>query len=181
MFRLRSALSRTAFSTDILEIRMKKSVLGISIGAVCIAVAGILVVYLRAAALPGRDAADITINGQTIRAEVVSTESAREKGLGGRSGIGADEGMLFVFERPGLHGFWMKDMHFPIDIVWMADGKIVSIEENVDPQIGASESELKNYFPETFDDRVLELQAGRVKTLGARVGDSVTIINSGTQ
>lgn len=122
--------------------------------------------------------ADVTINGQTIRAEIVSTEAAREKGLGGRSGIGADEGMLFLFGGAGLHGIWMKDMHFPIDIVWMADGKIVSIEENVDPQIGAKESELRNYFPETYDDSVLELHAGRVKTLGARVGDSVTILNN---
>ncbi len=160
---------------------MKKAVLRISIGVICVVVASILAVYLRGSAPLGRGMADVTINGQTIRAEVVSTEPARERGLGGRSGIGADEGMLFVFDSPGLHGFWMKDMRFPIDIVWMADGKIVSIEENVDPQIGATESELKNYFPETFDDRVLELQAGRVKTLGAHVGDSVTIINSEMQ
>ncbi len=160
---------------------MKKVAIGISGVVACLIIAGAYILYVNGSSSPGSGMADVVINGQTIRAEVVSTEAARERGLGGRSSIDADKGMLFVFDSQGLHGFWMKDMQFPIDIVWMNSGKIVSIEENVDPQIGARTSELKNYFPETFDDSVLELQAGRVKTLGARVGDSVAIINNKTQ
>lgn len=180
MFPLRSVLSRTGFSIDILEGNaMKKVLLGtLSVAAIIVA-ASALIIFLRGGTPV--NSATISINGQTIYAEVVSTESAREKGLGGRNGIALDGGMLFAFDGPRLHGIWMKDMQFPIDIVWMAGGKIVSIEENVDPQIGASASELTTYFPETYDDSVLELHAGRAKTLGAHTGDTVTIINNATR
>lgn len=120
--------------------------------------------------------ARVTINGYVINAEVVASETARARGLGGREGIGADEGMLFIFDDPGFHSIWMKDMHFPIDIVWIGGGKIVGIEENVDPQIGAADSALRTYRAKLLDDFVLELPAGRLRALGARMGDAVSIV-----
>ncbi|MEX2014012.1 MAG: DUF192 domain-containing protein, partial [Parcubacteria group bacterium] len=54
------------------------------------------------------------------------------------------------------HGFWMKDMHFAIDIVWIDENfRIVGIEKEVRPET----------FPQVFrPDQpikyVLELPAG---------------------
>lgn len=58
-----------------------------------------------------------------IKAEVVDNEEARMKGLSGRDNLADDEGMFFVFEKSDIYPFWMKDMKFAIDIIWiMEDG-----------------------------------------------------------
>lgn len=76
----------------------------------------------------------VQIGEVEIIAEVSDTRSEQIKGLSGRASIGKMEGMLFVFEELGRHGIWMKDMNFPIDILWLdEDKKIIHIEENVSP------------------------------------------------
>ena len=114
---------------------------------------------------------EIKINNQIIVAEVVSKAQEREQGLSGREDIGINEGMLFLFEEPGIYGFWMKGMNFPIDIVWIAGEEIVGVEENVAPELGASDNELEVYYPEGPVNKVLELKAGRAKLLRAEAGD----------
>jgi len=89
------------------------------------------------------------------------------KGLGGRDGLKENEGMLFVFNQPGLYGFWMKDMKFSIDIVWIENNKVVFIKKSVSPDT----------YPESFSSAqpasmVLELQSGFCDTHGVSVGDS---------
>jgi uncharacterized membrane protein (UPF0127 family) len=69
----------------------------------------------------------------------------------------------------------MKDMKFPIDIVWINGDKIVGFEENVQPMPGARDSDLKIYYPPAPVNKVLELKAGRVELLRAGVGDTVKI------
>src|SRR3989344_6701349 len=59
----------------------------------------------------------VGINGASIFAEVVASADARRLGLSGREGMGANSGMLFVFDQAGLYDFWMKDMKFPLDII----------------------------------------------------------------
>src|SRR2546423_625848 len=86
----------------------------------------------------------IAINDHVINVEVVDTEVAREKGLGGRDFLAKDTGMLFVFPKNDTYAFWMKDMKFNIDIVWIsADGHIVDMRENVSP----------NTYPTVFSPR----------------------------
>ncbi|KKU91422.1 MAG: hypothetical protein UY23_C0001G0028 [Candidatus Jorgensenbacteria bacterium GW2011_GWA1_48_11] len=118
---------------------------------------------------------EVKINNQSVVVEVVSSAKDITRGLGGREGIGVNEGMLFLFDRPGNYSFWMKDMRFPIDIVWIAHGQVVGFEENVDPQIGAKPEDLKVYNPLEPVDRVLELHAGRVGLLKTVVGDYVKV------
>ena len=116
---------------------------------------------------------ELKINNQYIIADTAVSELARAKGLSGRAQLNVNEGMFFYFFKPERPAFWMKDMHFPIDILWIANHRIVGIEENVDPQVGAPEGELKSYVPPEPVERVLELSAGRARLLNAHIGDFV--------
>ncbi len=121
------------------------------------------------------DRVNIKINDQYIVADISNTDTARAKGLGGRDSIGINEGMYFIFDKPDLYGFWMKDMKIPIDLIWISNGQIVGYEENMLPPADPNvpDSELKNYVPPEPVDRVLELHAGRVKLLKITKGDAV--------
>ena len=65
-----------------------------------------------------------------LSVEVADTQASRELGLSGREKMGDDEGILFVFDTPGRYGFWMKDMQFPLDIIWInQNGVVVNMKE----------------------------------------------------
>src|SRR5258706_13246956 len=77
----------------------------------------------------------MTVGSKTIQVEVVNTKQTREKGLGGRSSLGTDNGMLFVFDtKPVTPTFSMKDMLFPLDMIWTSARKIVKIDRHVPNQ-----------------------------------------------
>ena len=70
------------------------------------------------------------IKDREIRVEVARTEGDRATGLMERRSLGKNEGMLFIFEEEGYHGFWMKKTVLPLSIAFMTkDGKIVSITD----------------------------------------------------
>lgn len=72
----------------------------------------------------------LTVNGQKIVAEVVTTPEQRAKGLMNRFSLQPDHGMLFVFEDAQPLGFWMKNTYIPLSIAFVdANGKIVNIED----------------------------------------------------
>jgi uncharacterized membrane protein (UPF0127 family) len=114
---------------------------------------------------------DITIKAgnNLIDAEVPENSQKKAVGLGGRSCIGAEEGMLFVFSQADMYDFWMKDMKFPIDIIWVDENKIVT---KVDADIAPST------YPKTFRSEkpskyVLELRANRAQQLNIAEGNSL--------
>lgn len=100
--------------------------------------------------------AEISIVNTTIRADVADNECKRTLGLSGRDPMGKGEGMLFKYDSEGARGIWMKDMKFPIDILWMnKDMAIVGIGQNVVPET----------YPKIFGEEypanyVLEVPAG---------------------
>lgn len=118
---------------------------------------------------------EIKINNQIIVAETVKSARDREKGLSGRKSLGINEGMLFVFDKPDKYPFWMKDMNFPIDIIWIAGSQVVGYEEYVSPQIGVSDSSLRIYYPPQPVDEVLEISAGRSRLLDLKIGDILKV------
>jgi len=96
----------------------------------------------------------LNINDREIELIVSNTEELRTKGLSGRTDLNG--AMLFVFNTPSKYGFWMKDMNFPIDIVWLDSEKtVVHIENNVLP-----ESYPKVFFPPLDSLYVLEFNSG---------------------
>ncbi len=119
---------------------------------------------------------EMRVRNQIIVAETVADEESRARGLSGRASIGTNEGMLFRFDKPDIYPFWMKNMQFPIDIVWIAGARIVGFEENVPPEPGVPDGELKLYKPPEPVDKVLELAAGRVKLLRAEMNDVVRML-----
>jgi hypothetical protein len=121
-----------------------------------------------------KNKAEVKINDQIIIAEVAHDEESRSLGLSGREKLNINEGMLFIFEDPGVYPFWMKDMKFPIDIIWIdSDNRIADIDENVQPEPGVLEENLAQYKPPIPVERVLELRAGRAQLLSAEVGDLI--------
>ncbi|MBP9749336.1 MAG: DUF192 domain-containing protein [Candidatus Pacebacteria bacterium] len=111
------------------------------------------------------------IRDALMSVEVVSKPDERRKGLSGREVIAEDAGMLFVFPTDELHGIWMPDMHFSIDILWLDTSlQVVDVHEGATPES----------YPEAFMPRrraryVLEVPSGFVQTHGVRVGDVVTV------
>lgn len=105
-----------------------------------------------------------------IIAEVADSGFKRELGLSGRSQLAPDGAMLFVFEQSGYYAFWMKDMHFPLDIIWLDEHKkVITINTDV----------LPSTYPATFSPLsparyVLELNAGFAKKLHISLGDKAS-------
>lgn len=109
----------------------------------------------------------MTVNGHSFWLERAQTPQQLAKGLGGRTSLAADHGMLFIFEDEAARCFWMKDTHIPLDIVWMGSDKIVRyVQPNVQP----------NSYPHTFcaDNfparYVVELPAGTAQTRAIQPG-----------
>jgi len=105
---------------------------------------------------------DVKINNTVISAEIADTAAKRAKGLSGRTTLTDNSGMLFILDPPGSQpAFWMKDMAFPLDIIWIKGGVITKIDANVPvPAAGTADKNLTLYKPDSPVDQVLEVNAG---------------------
>ncbi len=111
----------------------------------------------------------VVLGGKTFFVEVAETKLFQERGLSGHKPLQSNEGMFFVFEKPDNYGFWMKDMTFPIDIIWFGpDYKITHIEKAVDPRTYP-----KIFYPGADSQYVLEVSSGVSDALNLKIGDSV--------
>lgn len=117
------------------------------------------------------DHAKVLIGNFVVEAEFVATPESRERGLSGRVKLEENEGMLFVFDKPDLYRFWMKDMNFPIDIIWISENmEIVDITENAQPK-----SFPKTFFPKKPARFVLEVNAGWKEKHEVKIGAGVKV------
>ncbi len=111
----------------------------------------------------------IKINHKIFISELPRTEEEYQKGLGERDSLCPSCSMLFIFPKSGEYAFWMKDMHFNLDIIWIADDRIVYIKKD----FSASSKETIN--PGIFADKVLEIRAGLSDKYDFKLGDKVSI------
>jgi len=120
--------------------------------------------------------AQVTISGQTILLEVARTSEEQSTGLMYRKQLAADRGMLFVFSPPRSVGFWMKNTLIPLDMVFVSNGIVKYISQQVPP---CTADPCPSYGPEsnTAIDGVVELRSGRAAELRLKVGDRVEIRN----
>ena len=111
------------------------------------------------------------IAGTSIRVQVSDTIKTRMQGLSGREALAMDEGMLFIFPYSGKHGFWMKDMNFDLDIIWIRENRIVGVSENVKKPETKNMSDLETIYPPENIDSVLEVNSGFSQANNLMIGD----------
>lgn len=115
----------------------------------------------------------LKIAEKILKVDLALTQQEQEQGLSGRNKLNEDEGMLFVFNHMGQYPFWMKDMNFAIDIIWLGeDLNVVYIKKNALPES----------YPETFSPSqnakyVLEVLAGFSEKNNLKVGDKVEFLS----
>lgn len=113
-------------------------------------------------------------DGFSATAELAVTDEERAQGLMFREKINEDQAMLFVFEEEDVHSFWMKNMHFAIDILWLdSQRRIVHIENSVPP---CTKDPCPSYMPSAPAAFVLEVQAGFVQKHGLRQYDRLDFV-----
>ncbi len=121
----------------------------------------------------------VSINDTKINVMLADTPAKQMLGLGKRKTLADNQGMLFPYPRKVTPYFWMKDMAFSIDIIWISDTKIVGIEKNVDPPtINTPDSELTRYAPQEPINFVLEVNSGFSDKNNIKIGDEIVIANS---
>lgn len=141
---------------------MKKIMLAI----LCFVLLGI-VMYLRSLETY------IRVGNTSLKIEVARTPAAIEQGLSDRNEIGSD-GMLFVLPSKTIPAFWMKDMRFPLDFVWIDGNIVVDITEHVsNPAPNTQKKDLPLYRPKQAVTHVLELPDGAVNRYTLKIGDAV--------
>lgn len=112
----------------------------------------------------------VELNGQKITAEIAASLEARATGLSKYKTLDDGRGMLFVYDQPQKQCFWMKDMKFAIDILWIgSDKQILHIEENVQPSTYP-----KQFCPDVPAKYALEVNSGLVNRTGVRVGQKLS-------
>jgi len=116
--------------------------------------------------------ANIYLGSKIIKAEVVKTPKEMAIGLSKYDDLPENQGMLFLFPVKMKPNFWMKDMKFAIDIIWLDDNKIIDLTANLLPPV---EGNLPTYQPKEPINKVLELKAGFIEKNNLKIGDEVII------
>ncbi|MES2470771.1 MAG: DUF192 domain-containing protein [Patescibacteria group bacterium] len=112
-----------------------------------------------------------TVDLSAIKFEIVDTPALRQKGLSDKESLAPGTGMLFVFDSPSKYSFWMKDMNFPIDIIWLDENfVVVDIKTNVSPSTYPD-----SFAPSAPSLYVIELNAGVAEQHGISIGTKVRI------
>ncbi len=119
--------------------------------------------------------ATLKIGGQEVRVLVANNYDHRLKGWSDRKNMGQYGGMLFVFPDRSDHAMVMRDMHFPLDIVWLDGNKIIDIAPSLQPEPGIPEEQLTIYRARAASTSVLELPAGFRDQYGLKIGDIIIL------
>lgn len=125
----------------------------------------------------------IPIAGESFTFEIADQRHERARGLGGRERLGRNEGMIFVYKRPEILGYWMKDCLIDIDIAYVrSDGRIMSVhrmKKEPPPREGerlsAYEDRLPRYSSRHLVQFALEFAPGTLQRLGLKPGQVIQL------
>ncbi len=107
------------------------------------------------------DSALVLPNGKVIATEIADTLAQRSAGLSGRTSLDTNSSMTFVFDKESYYSFWMPDMNFPIDIVWLdSQYRIVDVVKNIKPMPELEQNNLPTYTNKEPAMYVIEFNAG---------------------
>ncbi|MBN2518399.1 MAG: DUF192 domain-containing protein [Candidatus Altiarchaeota archaeon] len=122
---------------------------------------------------PDADSLVLFQNGATVRVSVADTVEKQNTGLSLVPSLAEGEGMLFVFPNPKIASFWMRDMMFPLDLIWIDEEfQVVQISEDLQP---CSSDSCQIYRSNELIQYVLEVNAGFIDENSIRVGDHVEL------
>lgn len=119
----------------------------------------------------------VKVGNAAIEVEIAKTQEERKIGLAKYNDLPEGRGMLFVFDEKDVKpSFWMKDVKFPIDIIWIDNDEVIEITEKV-PALVSSPPDYKipKYSPKQTIDYVLEIGGGGAAKKGIKVGDNVQL------
>jgi len=124
--------------------------------------------------LPSRQ---IKVGNTILDIEVADTTVTRSKGLSGREKLSENSGMLFIFPDTKQYQFWMKGMKFPLDFIFIREGKVVDLLKNIpNPESNVLDSKLVIYQPTVPIDMMLEVNFGFVDKQNIIIGDPVALV-----
>jgi len=152
----------------------RKQTIGLSILGLLILINIIFLLFFYKNIREERRISTIKINQQIIKAEIVSNASDQYSGLSNRVSLCADCGMLFVFPDKQDREFVMRNMNFPLDIIFLDNGKIINIAANLKPEGNSPVTRYKSLAPA---NQVLELNGGYSEKYGVKAGDMVIYNN----
>ncbi len=136
---------------------------------------GLLFICLFVSGCSSEQLESIQVGEHTLGVAVMRTPEELQQGLSGTDQVPGD-GMLFILPERQEATFWMKDMRYPIDMIWIDGDKIIGVAENVQPP---TSTELSESLPLTRSGQpvtaVLEVPAGDFEWLGLVVGSEVTL------
>ncbi len=151
---------------------MKKNIFWSSLLVLALFLVGFFLINHFPKKLAPEDIKQVEIGGQVLNIDLALTSEIQERGLSGRTELKENEGMLFVFPQPGQYAFWMKDMNFPLDIIWIGeDLKVVYIQKNALP-----ESYPESFSPGKNAKYVLEVSTNFADKNNLKEGDSVSFV-----
>ena len=129
-----------------------------------------LSLFFFSVSLAANHTSKLCIKDVCVETEVVDLIESRQRGLMFRESLGENQGMLFIFEDEDWHNFWMKNMNFSLDIIWIdTKQEIVDIKENVQPCRETCDS----IAPAKKSKYALEVNSGFVKKNDIKIGDRV--------
>ncbi len=118
----------------------------------------------------------MSINGTEISVRIAERALGQKKGLSGYTEESfKEDGMLFLFSESNVRTFWMKDMNFNLDILWIENGKVVAMDRNVPAPFSRTDAPAQVSSNPLAVNAVLELPAGRAEELGLVEGMSVVL------
>jgi uncharacterized membrane protein (UPF0127 family) len=120
----------------------------------------------------------VRIRDSVFPVELAIESSDRRQGLSDRPSLDQGTGMLFIFEEAQSLNFWMRNMQFPLDMIWIdAECRLVDIFRHVPvPPPGIDDSDLPRYGPGADVRFVLEINAGESVRAGLNAGDGVEFL-----
>lgn len=118
----------------------------------------------------------VEIAGQRVHFVLADSPDEQMMGLSGYSALEQNQGMLFVFDEPHFPSFWMKDMKFDIDIIWINGDTVMDITHDAEHLGGTDSSHAVTYTPRMPVNLVLEVSAGWAREHGLEPGQTVEIV-----
>ncbi len=120
-------------------------------------------------------APSVELKGKHFDVEIAADDASRARGLMFRDSMPDDHGMLFLFERPTVRTFWMKNCRMPLDILYFDEKyKLVSMSQRTPPCRSLGD-DCPNYPSSGPAQYVLELNAGVADKLGLKQGDELKV------